>query len=264
MSEPAPAVELVDVVVHYGARPALRHVDLRVERGELLALVGPNGMGKTTLLRTMAGALTPIHGEVRIDGRLRGSTIEDEEAIRQGTCFLPDDAWLPRRLTGREFLLAVGQLYGRDDLRLIEHIQRLIDLFQLEREAERPVSSYSTGQKKKIALCGALVTEAPLLLLDEPFSGGLDPAGILALKRVLPRLVKERRATIVMSTPVPELVEELATRIAVVAEGELRALGTLDELRRQTGRAGSLTDVLEELLHPQTRERIERYFQDSP
>ncbi|MCP6726047.1 ATP-binding cassette domain-containing protein, partial [Klebsiella pneumoniae] len=85
--------------------------------------------------------------------------------------------------------------------------------------ADWPIRSYSNGQQKKVAICGALVSEAAVLMLDEPFSGGLDPAGIMALKRVLRRRVEHDGATVVMTTPVPELVEELADRIALISDG---------------------------------------------
>jgi ABC-2 type transport system ATP-binding protein len=114
---------------------------------------------------------------------------------------------------------------------------------------------------KKIVLCSALITEAPYLLLDEPFSGGLDPSGIMALKRVLQRLAERDDITIVLTTPVPELVEELADRIAIVRDGQLAAFDSVDGLRRQTGTDGPLADVLQRLLNPETLANIEHYFE---
>ena len=105
------------------------------------------------------------------------------------------------------------------------------------------------------------MTEAPVMLLDELFSGGLDPAVILALKRVLRRRIQESGATVVMTTPVPELVEELADRIAVLSEGRVLAYDTAAGLRRQTDSSGSLAEVLEWLIHPQTLQKLEHYFQ---
>jgi ABC-type multidrug transport system ATPase subunit len=157
--------------------------------------------------------------------------------------------------------LAVGRLYGIDDLRLFDHADRLLRLFDLVAQAEQPIYSYSAGQLKKISLCSALVTEAPYLLLDEPFSGGLDPSGILALKRVLQRLAARDDVTIVMTTPVPELVEELADRIAIIRDGRLAAFDTADGLRRSTGADGPLADVLHRLLNPETLANIDYYFQ---
>ncbi len=166
-------------------------------------------------------------------------------------------------MTGREFILAVGRMYDHSDDRLIGHADRLLPVFELSREGDWPIRSYSNGQKKKIALCAALVSEAPTLLLDEPFSGGLDPAGILTLKHILRRLVSDGR-TIVMTTPVPELVEEMADRIAVLREGQIVAYDTAAGLWRQTGAIGPLGDVLGKLLHPQALEGVARYFEGIP
>ena len=255
-------IELIDVTHHYGVRPVLKRIDLRIDRGEVVVIIGPNGMGKSTLLGVIGGLMAPYKGTVRIDGRTRRGSIEDELAIRRMAVFLPDQPWLPGNRTGREFLLAVGKLYDVEPGRLMEHVGRLLNLFELTEQGDSPIRTYSAGQKKKVALCSALVTEAPVLLLDEPFSGGLDPSGLLALKRVFLRHARNKELTIVMTSPVPELVEEIATRIVVLHRGEILAFDTLDGLRRSTGCRGSLGDVLETLIYPETTRRIDDYFQD--
>ncbi len=254
-------IRVVDVTQHYGVRPVLRQINFEVRSGEVVTILGPNGMGKTTLLGVMAGALQPQKGFVEIDGLRRRGSPEEELAIRKKVAYLPDHPWLPVTRTGREFLLAVGRFYDLDDDRLMDHVDRLLTLFDLANEGEWPIRSYSNGQQKKIAICSALVTEAPILLLDEPFSGGLDPSGILALKRIVQRLGAEGRATVVMTTPIPELVEELASRIAIISSGRVLAFDTPAGLRRQTGCSGSLGEVLERLIHPHTIDNIQKYFQ---
>src|SRR5690349_2901014 len=99
-------IELRDITQHYGVRPVLKNVSLRIERGELVVILGPNGMGKTTLLGVMAGALAPQRGTVQIDGLTRRASAEEELSIRKRSVFLPDQPWLPAAKTGREFLLA--------------------------------------------------------------------------------------------------------------------------------------------------------------
>jgi ABC-type multidrug transport system ATPase subunit len=152
-----PAVEAVDVTHHYGARPVLRSVSLTVAPGELVALVGPNGMGKTTLLGALAGVLVPAFGHVRIDGMRRRESEEVELEIRRRVVYLPADPWLPSGRTGREWVLAVGRAWGVADERLFDHAERLLDLFELVEQADQSMSRYSTGQRKKIALCATLV-----------------------------------------------------------------------------------------------------------
>jgi ABC-type multidrug transport system ATPase subunit len=133
-------------------------------------------------------------------------------------------------------------------------------LFQLGREGDWPIRSYSHGQKKKIALAATLITDCPLLLLDEPFGGGLDPAGILALKEVLKRLAKMPKRTIIMTAPDPSLVEELAEHILVLREGRVAAFDTADGLRKLAGNGGALTDVIGRLTFPEALDAVENYF----
>jgi ABC-type multidrug transport system ATPase subunit len=256
-----PVIEVVSLTQHYGVRPVLRDITMRIGRGEVVALMGPNGMGKSTLMGVMAGVLPPSRGYVAINGQRRRSSDEVEIAIRKSVVYLPADAWLPPMRSGRSWLLAVGRLYGHDDLHLMEHADRLAELFDLTEKQDSAIASYSTGQKKKLALSAALITEATVLLLDEPFSGGLDPSGIMALRQVLQRLRDDRGTTIVMATPVPELVEDLADRIAILRDGQLTAFDTLDGLRRQSGCDGKLELVYEKLFGPQAASRVDHYFQ---
>jgi ABC-type multidrug transport system ATPase subunit len=257
------AIQVVGVTHHYGVRPIVKDVDMTVHRGELVAIMGPNGSGKSTLMGVLAGALSPFRGYVQINGLRRRRTAAEELAIRKQVVFLPAEPWLPHTRPGREWVLAVGRWWGVDDDRLMDHAQRLIELFDLTEKADAPIGSYSTGQRKKLALAAALITDAPILLLDEPFAGGLDPSGILALKRVLGHHAEQSSATIVMATPVPELVEELADRVAIMRDGRLVAFDTVSELRRQTQCDGALDQIYEQLVNPEMRDKVGRYFETS-
>lgn len=252
-------IEVVSVTQHYGVRPVLRDVSLSVPRGEVTAVIGPNGMGKSTLLGVMAGVLTPQHGRVTVDGRPRRGSPDDELAIRRGVVYLPDAAWLPTGRTPREFLLAVGRLYDVPEDHLFAELPKLFGLFDLAGQAETPIANLSSGQAKKVALCSALLPDVPVMLLDEPFSGGLDPAGILVLRKLLRKRVADGR-TVVLTSPVPEIVEEVADRVVILRDGQVIANDTVDGLRRQTGVAGSLAAVLEKLMFPDTLRKIELYL----
>lgn len=253
-------IRVANVWHHYGLRPVLRDVSLEIETGELVVLLGPNGMGKTTLLGCLAGVLDPQRGHVEFDGVRRRSSVEEERTLRQQVAYLPDDAWLPMKSTGREFLISVGNLYGVEDFRLLDHVERLLELFQLADRADSPISNYSTGQRKKVALASSLVAETPYLLLDEPFSGGLDPAGILAMKTVLKRFAEEGNRTVVMTTPVPELIEELAHRVAILRDGQITAFDTPAGLIAEAGAGESLEAALQKLTFPDVLDSLQRYF----
>ena len=255
-------IDLIDVTQHYGVRPVLKNVTLHVRQGEIVVVLGPNGMGKSTLLGVMGGVLSPQRGEVAINKLVRRSSVAAELEIRRQAVYLPDRCWLPGNRTGREFLLGVGRLYEIPEARLLEHVPRLLDLFELRDNADAPVRGYSAGQQKKVALCSALVAETPVMILDEPFSGGLDPSGLLALKRVLRHLVDRRKVTVVLSSPVPELVEEIADRILILKDGSILALDSLDGLQRMTGTRGNLGNVLEHLIFPDTTRNLEHYFEE--
>ncbi len=253
-----PRIDVVQVTHHYGVRPVLRDVSLSVAAGEVVALMGPNGMGKSTLMGVMAGALWPVEGHVTVDGFRRRASEADELAIRQRVAYLPAEPWTPPARTGRQWLLAAGRLYGVADARLMPHVERLLDVFDLVGQADSLLGTYSTGQRKKVAVCAALATDAPVLLLDEPFAGGLDPSAILALKRILLHHRGRRDRTVVVATPVPELVEEVADRVGIVRDGRLAAHDTVAGLRAAAGGA-SLEEAYQQLVSPRTLEKVERY-----
>lgn len=253
-------IKVVDVSHHYGLRPVLSHVNLDIPDGKLVVIMGPNGVGKSTLLGVITGLISPAKGYVEINGIRRRSSADAELRMRRQMTLLPDHPWLPEFLTAREWLMSVGQLYDIDADRLMDHIGRLLELFELADKGDSPIRTCSNGQKKKIAICGALVTEAPVLILDEPFTGGLDPSAILALSRVLKHLAEHQEATIVMASQIPETVEPIAHRIAILQGTKVAAYDTLDGLRARSGCAGSLPEVFEKIVHQQTLDRIENYF----
>lgn len=253
-------INVVDVSHHYGVRPILSHVDLQIPTGQLVAIMGPNGVGKSTLLGVIAGLISPARGHVELNGLRRRASEEVELQIRRQMAFLPDHPWLPEFMTAREWLLAVGQLYDIDADHLMDHISRLLDLFQLADKGDSPIRACSNGQKKKITICGTLVTEAPVLVLDEPFTGGLDPSAILALRRVLKHLAERTDVTILMASQIPEVVEHLAHQIAILSGTRIIACDTMDGLRARTGCPGTLSEVFEKLVNPETLKHVEQYF----
>ena len=240
-------IELIDVWHHYGTQPTLRGIDLRVEPGEVLCAMGPNGMGKSTLMKVVAGVEPCLRGRVEIDGLVRRSSVEAEDQIRQKVAYLPDTPWHAWG-AAQEFIVACGRLYGVSEERLLDHSQRLLELFQLDDQARKPGEDFSAGQQKKLGLCSALITDAPILLLDEPFSGGIDASGLRSVSAVLQHIAEDQSRTVMMCVPVPELVENLAHRVAVIHEGRILACDTVEGLRETADCTGDLGEVLERLI----------------
>ncbi|MEM1108267.1 MAG: ABC transporter ATP-binding protein [Planctomycetota bacterium] len=252
-------IELKNVWHYYGVRPTLRGIDLEVKTGELMCVMGPNGMGKSTLLAVAGGVQPCLDGYVEINGKRRRRSIQEERALREQVVYLPDTPWLPKSQTGREWLMGVGRLYGVSTKRLFQRIDQLLEVFDLSEQGDRSISSYSTGQQKKIGLCGAFITEAPVLILDEPLSGGLDASALLAVEKILRSLAERHDVTVLMAVPVPELVDRIADRVAVIIDGTLQAIGTPAELCATSGRA-TLAETLDAMVHPEGDDAVARYL----
>ncbi|TMQ68778.1 MAG: ABC transporter ATP-binding protein, partial [Candidatus Eisenbacteria bacterium] len=221
----------------YGSLVAVDHLDLDVRPGEILGFLGPNGAGKTTTLRCASGLLRPHEGTICVAGfDLERDPLRAKAALG----FVPDRPFLYPRLTAREFLDLVGALYDVPGERQRVRTDGLLERLDLGDERDDLIETYSLGMRQKVAVAAALVHDPPLLLLDEPLVG-LDPQGARALKD----LVRERAALghgVLVSTHLLDVAERLCDRIAIVQHGRLRAVGTLDELRRETG-AITLEDV---------------------
>jgi len=253
-------VEAENLWCAHSWRYVIKGISFRVYRGEIAVVVGVNGVGKTTLLSNIAGAVSPARGVVRVFGQPRRASVDSERAARKRTVFLPDQAWLPGSMLVREYLGAAAELFSIPEAEAIDRIDSLLDLFNLTESGSQLLWNLSTGQKKKVGLCTALLPDRDLLLLDEPFSGGLDPAGISALRRVLLHRAHEKGQTIVMTTPVAEVVAELADRLLILRDGTLAE--DLDRQNLQQRLAGPLStaDAINSLIFPDVEDRITRFL----
>jgi ABC-2 type transport system ATP-binding protein len=215
------------VELKIGARTILDYVDLSVNEGELLALVGANGAGKSSVMRCLAGMWEPSAGEIKVDGRDRAT---DDLAIRRFTAYLPPDPAL-HRISIRENVRLFAEAYRVEEPVYRERQDALLRMFDLKEKQDASAVGLSKGELKKACLAAVLVTGAKFYILDEPFTGGIDPRGYDSLRRVLERLAANRKITVVFATQVLELAVALADRIAVVNNGRILAVGTLQELR---------------------------------
>ncbi len=257
------AVEAEHLYCAHGWRYVVKDVSFQIRRGEITVVVGVNGVGKTTLLTTIAGAISAAKGCVKVFGNPRRQNVSSEREARRRTVYLPDQPWLPNSMPVREYLGAAAELFEIPKAIGIDRIDALLELFGLTDSGSQLLNSLSTGQKKKAGLCAALLADRELLLLDEPFSGGLDPAGIAALRRVLLHRARTQGQTIVMTTPVAEVVSELADRLLILRDGALADNLDRAELLRRLPTGRSTADAINALIFPEVDSRIQSYLDQS-
>jgi ABC-2 type transport system ATP-binding protein len=222
-----PALRLTGLHKAFREKIAVDHLDLTVPRGSFFGLVGPNGAGKTTALSMAVGLLRPDAGRSEVFGvDVWANPIRARELMG----VLPDGLAMPERLTGREMLTFVGQLRGLDPATVGRRAQELLEVMGLT-DAERTlIADYSTGMRKKIGLATALLHSPRLLVLDEPFEA-MDPLSAASVKTILTRFTGSG-GSVVLSSHVMALVEQLCDTVAVLADGAVAAAGPLSEVTR--------------------------------
>jgi ABC-2 type transport system ATP-binding protein len=223
---PTPALRLIGLSKTFGDKRAVDHVDLEVPGGSFFGLVGPNGAGKTTSLSMAVGLLRPDAGRAEIFGV---DVWSDPVRAKAMIGVLPDGLGLPERLTGREVLSYLGLLRGMEPEAVARRSQELLEVLELDRADSTLVLEYSTGMRKKIGLATALLHAPKLLVLDEPLEA-VDPVSAATIKVILQRFVAAG-GSVVFSSHVMPVVEQLCDHVAVVTGGRVVASGPLDEVR---------------------------------
>ena len=220
-------LEVRALTKYYGALPALRDASFVARPGQILGYLGPNGSGKSTTVRMLVGLMEPTSGEVVWKGQ---SIFDDLPAYRRRLGYVPEEPFLYTHLTAPEYLRLVGGLRGLDDEVLNEKIERFLKLFGLEDDQYSTLAAFSKGMRQKVQLASALMHNPELIVLDEPFSG-LDVSAGLMLRSVIKSLADEGR-TILMSSHVIEVVEQMCTDVVILSDGKVVAHDRVDRLRR--------------------------------
>jgi len=230
-------IELNQLVKKFGDLTAVNNVSLTIGRGEFFAMLGPNAAGKTTTIKLLTGLMKPTSGSSRICGfDVQTQPLE----ARRRMAYVPDFPFLYDKLTAWEFFRFTGQLFQLDAARIEKNSQELITRFHLGEFVDRAVEGLSHGTRQRIAIVSALLHDPEVLVIDEPMVG-LDPQHARVVKDVL----KERSLagmTVLVSTHQLSIAEEMADRIGIINGGKLIAVGTRDELRRQSGTDGALEE----------------------
>ena len=208
---------------------ALTGVDLQVREGEIFGLLGPNGAGKTTLLKVLSCLILPDKGRARILGL---DTVHETRVKRLIGLVHSDERSFYWRLSARENLRFFARLYDLPGSRIDSRIDELLERVDMTEPADRPFSGYSSGMKQRVSIARALLHDPPILLMDEP-TRSLDPGTALRLRDyVLEKLKRRDGKTILIATHNLREAETMADRVAIIAQGRVQEVGTVEEVRR--------------------------------
>ncbi len=223
-------IKTVNLRKEFGKNAAVCNLNLEIPKGEFFSLVGPNAAGKTTTIKMLVGLLKPTSGEIFIGGE---NISENYVEAKRLISYVPDVPFLYDKLTAKEFLRFVGDIYGIDRKKQGVVSEELLEKFGLKDEKENLIENFSHGMKQRLVFCAAFLHEPQVIIVDEPMVG-LDPIAIKLVKDSLKE--KSRKGvTIFMSTHTLAICEEISDRIGIINEGKLITLGTIDEIRKMTG-----------------------------
>jgi ABC-2 type transport system ATP-binding protein len=223
------AIRTINLTKTYGARTAVRALNLSVARGETYALLGLNGAGKTTTIKMVTGLIRPTSGDAMVLG---ASVVAHPEAVKRVVNVSPQETAVARNLTVRENLDLIARLYGLGREAVAPAVAEMLATFGLDEVARDRARTLSGGMQRRLSIAMALITDPKVLFLDEP-TLGLDVLARRELWATLRRL--KGRVTIVLTSHSMEEATALADRVGVMAHGELRAVGTVAELQARTG-----------------------------
>ena len=219
-------IEISNVSKSFGDNQAVSDLTLNINAGEFFGFLGPNGAGKTTTIKMMNGLLRPDKGVIKVCGT---EVMENPEAAKMKTGYVPDSPYLYEKLSAREYLEFTGGLYRMPPEKIKSQIEWLIDLFGMESWADDRCEEYSHGMRQKVVFCSAFLHDPEVLVIDEPMVG-LDPQSARLVKDLL-KLFSGKGTTVFVSTHTLSLAEELCDRIGIVYNGKLIASGSINELR---------------------------------
>ena len=219
----------------------VRDVDFTVQPGEIVGYLGPNGSGKTTTLRMLAGLIEPSSGRVEFDNR---DVRDDLIAFRRRLGYIPEEPFLYPFLSGREYLELIGRLRELPTALMQDKINRFLELFGILGAGDQSIASYSKGMRQKVLISAALLHDPELIFFDEPESG-LDVTTVLVLRNLV-RTLAARGKAILYSSHILEIVERVCTRVIVIHQGAVVADDTVDRLRTVMSRT-TLEGIFAEL-----------------
>ncbi len=225
-------LSVVEITKRFGSKNAVHAVDFSIKSGEIYSLIGPNGSGKTTIVKLIAGLLRLDGGHIKVDGH---DVEKDPLGAKALIGYIPDEPVAWPGMTGEEFLHFVGALYNNPEDKRTRKISQLLSIFHLEGIEKEYFENYSRGNKQKFTILAALLHEPKLLLIDEPIVG-LDPESATVAKKVF-KSFADAGGAVLLVTHTLSVAEEISTHIGVLKKGTLAASGTLGELQARAKKA---------------------------
>lgn len=233
------SLEITNLTGGYGHIPVLKDISFNVEAGEMVGLIGLNGAGKSTTIKNIIGLLTPQKGKIEIDGEtLQGNP----ETYRKKIGYIPESPALYEELTLKEHIEVTAMAYDIPVDEAYRRAELLLKTFRLDNKLEWFPSHFSKGMKQKVMVLCAFLIEPSLYIIDEPFLG-LDPLAIHALLELMNEM-KQQGAAILMSTHILATAEKYCDRFVVLHDGKIRAIGTIEDLRREFNLPDSSLDEI--------------------
>ena len=235
-------IELRELTKRLGRTTVLDSVSLLLPEGQIIAILGANGAGKTTLLHLLGGLYQPDDGEILFDEeKLERHRLD----LRRRLHYLPDIPVMSPRQTPIDYVLLALEAYGLADEDANQTIIELFEAFDLLPLADCPSSSLSRGQRYKATLCALIAIDPDFWILDEPFTSGMDPTGLMAMRQQL-EAARDRGKTIVFSTQLIEVAQSLSDLVCILDASQIAAFGPINELETSTDDE-KLLQLLEQL-----------------
>ncbi|MEW6357182.1 MAG: ABC transporter ATP-binding protein [Planctomycetota bacterium] len=231
-------IQIEGLTKKFGDIAAVDSLNLHIPKGEFFAFLGANGAGKTTTIKMLTGLLKPTAGTAKICGY---DVVKDHVQAKAKISYVPDEPYLYDKLSAREFLHFVGEMYGMHQAQCEAKIEEMIRLFELRGYVDNLCETYSHGMRQRVVLSAALMHDPEVIITDEPLVA-LDPKSARILKDLLKRMA-DNGASVFMSTHTLAAAEELADRIGIIHRGKLIALGTFEEIKEISRTSHRLEDA---------------------
>ena len=223
-------IKVEGLTKYYGSKPAAKDISFEVKKGEVFGILGTNGAGKSTTIKMMCGLLKPTRGIIQIGGiNLQRMPLKAKSMMG----YLPENPLIYDKLTGAETLELIGNLRKLSSDMIEQRIEYYAKSLGLEEQIYHEVGTYSKGMRQKLAIAMTLIHDPEMILLDEPASG-LDPRYTKLLKDWIKNLSANGK-TVLLSTHIIEMAETLCDRVAIIDQGMLKTIGTINEIQTSTG-----------------------------